>query len=205
MNKLGYIVSLEGIDFSGKSTQRILLEQYFKSRKIDYVSSYALDGTELCEKIRPILLDLPNVEPLSELLLFAAARHQIVKEIIEPAIMSNKMVLLDRYIDSSLVYQGYFQGVSLDLIETINKSVVHGFEPDLTLLIDIKKDTFLDRIFKAQELDFIEKKAIDCYEKLSYGYHQILKSNKRVKLIDGEKNIKDVHLQIVDEIDKLID
>jgi dTMP kinase len=203
MNKLGYIVSFEGIDYCGKSSQILLLKEYFKRNKIDCVVNHALEDTELCKSLEYVLREMSNLEPLSELLLFEAARHQIVKEIVEPAILNNKVAILDRYIDSSMVYQGYLQGVNLELIETINKIVTYGFEPDLTFLLDIKKETFLERISKSNKFDMLEKKAIECYEKIAYGYHQILKANKRVVLIDGEQEIDQVHKDIIIEVSKL--
>jgi dTMP kinase len=203
MNNIGYIVSLEGIDYSGKSLQMNLLETYFKEQKIDYEICHALSGTVISEGVKNLLLnDNTDIYPLTELLLFEAARHQIVKEIIEPAIMKHKLVILDRFIDSSIVYQGYLRGVNIELIETLNKACVIGFEPDLTLLIDIKKETFIERLNNDPDKDRIEKD-LD-YEKITFGYEKILKSNKRVNLIDGEQSTTEIHLDIINQINTLL-
>lgn len=205
MNNLGYIISIEGIDFCGKSTHRKLIENYFKEKNINYISCHALEGTELSCRLKKILLESEDILPLSELFLFEAARHQIVKEIIEPAIMQKKVVLLDRYMDSSVVYQGYLQGVNLELIDNLNKAAVSGFEPDLTLLLDIKKETFIERLKNCENLDVIENKLINNYDRLNLGFSNLTKNNNRIKLIDAEKSIDEVHGDIIKQINILLD
>jgi dTMP kinase len=205
MNNMGYIVSFEGIDYSGKSTQINLLETYLKEFKIDYDKCYALGGTKISDSICSMLLDIDNeLYPLTELYLFMASRHQIVKEVIEPAILKSKLVILDRYIDSSIVYQGYVNGVNIELVEALNKASVYSFEPDLTFLIDISQETFLKRLDNDICTDRIENNLKDSYDKINFGYHKILESNKRIKLINGEQSISDIHQDIVVEINNLL-
>ena len=141
--KLGKLITFEGIDGCGKSTQMRLLEQYLTERGLDVVTTREPGGTELGKKIRSALLDggEGSVEPLAELLLYAADRAQHVRRVIMPALAEGKMVLSDRFYDATTVYQGYARGFDLTLVNQLNELATGGLKPALTLLFDLDVET----------------------------------------------------------------
>ena len=134
----GKLISFEGIDGSGKSTQIQMLENEFNKFNIDYKTFREPGGTILSEKIREILLDKKHIDfiPMAESLLFAAARAQLTVEQIKPALMENKIVICDRFIDSTIAYQGYGRGLDIQNLEQINNIATEGIHPDITFILD---------------------------------------------------------------------
>lgn len=135
----GKLISFEGIEGSGKSTQCKLLEEYLSFKGIEVLHLREPGGTAISEKIRTILLDLNSIglKPLTEFLLFAASRAQVIEERILPALQEGTIVLCDRYKDSSVAYQGYGRGLGLELINRIHKTMGIVLNPDLTILLDL--------------------------------------------------------------------
>jgi len=205
MKKKGIIVSFEGIDGCGKSTQAKLFCKYLESQGIDCVLLNEPGGTYTGEKIRKILLDSKNkIHPLSELFLYLASRSQLVEELISPCIKKGKIVVLDRYIDSTTAYQGYGRGISLKLIRYIHNFIVGNSFPDITFLIDAPARELLS-VLKNKKRDRIEKESLEFQEKVRNGYIQIAKREKKRVRVIKRKNIYLTHREIIKEWEKFID
>jgi dTMP kinase len=146
----GKLITFEGIDGCGKSTQMRLLGQHLTERGVAVVSTREPGGTELGRKVRSALLDggAGSVEPLAELLLYAADRAQHVRRVILPALSLGKVVLSDRFYDATTVYQGYARGFDLELVNQLNELATGGLKPDLTLLFDLDVETGLKRTMR---------------------------------------------------------
>lgn len=203
----GKLITFEGIDGSGKSTQIKNLESRLDSLKIEYVIYREPGGTGLSEKIRQILLDKDNIEmsSISESLLFAAARAQLVEEQIRPQLESGRSVICDRFIDSTIAYQGYGRGIDVRKLATINRIATNGLIPDITFLLDIEPENAFKRI-EYQEVDRMESVGIDFFKKIRQGYFQIIKENsERFILIDADKPQNVVSNEINEIIDKVFE
>src|SRR4029453_19369926 len=146
----GKLITFEGIDGCGKSTQMRLLGQYLRGRGAAVAPTGERGGTELGRKVRSALLDggAGSVEPLAELLLYAADRAQHVRRVILPALDEGKVVLSDRFYDATTVYQGYARGFDLTLVKKLNELATGGLKPDLTLLFDLDVETGLKRTWE---------------------------------------------------------
>ncbi len=180
----GRLITLEGIDNSGKTTHARKLSNYLLKK--GYVVLLVRDpgGTKISEKIRKVLLDKKNsLSASTELFLYLAARHQLVSEIILPALKKNKIVICDRFCDSTLAYQGYGRGLKVDLVDRILKSFFPV--PDLTILIDLPVLEAQKR-FGSSRPDRLEKERLSFHQKVHKGYLEIAKKNrKRVRVVAG--------------------
>lgn len=197
-------ISFEGIDFSGKSTQVQLLQNYLlnKSKKVLLIREPG--GTEISEKIRDILLDKKyyNMAIESEILLFSASRAQLVREKIRPFLNEGYYVISDRFHDSTTAYQGFGRGISIESVMHINRVAIENTIPDITFFIDIPVPVSVDRknLKHKNELDRIEISQDHFYEKVRDGYLFIASQEKRFRVIDGTLNIADIHNIIVNEL-----
>jgi len=194
----GKLITFEGIDGSGKSTQIQLLEAEFEKLGISYKTFREPGGTKLSEKIRTILLDKENIELYSnaESLLFAAARAQLTAEQIKPAITKGEFVICDRFTDSTIAYQGYGRGLNINNLELINTIATDGLIPDITFILDIDPQKATERL-KTVNPDRMEAAGIDFFKKIRQGYCQIREQNQsRCIVIDGEKPQKDISKEI---------
>lgn len=200
-------ISFEGIDFSGKSIQVKLLENYLKAQNKKVKLIREPGGTEISEKIRKILLDKENNHMVmeTEIFLFSASRAQLVREIIRPSLEKGYYVISDRFHDSSTAYQGYGRGLPVDSIIKINNLAIGNTVPDITFFIDIPNDVAIDR--KAQrsmsDLDRIEVSDENFFERVRNGYLKIAESEKRFRVIDGTKSIEEINEMIINEINIL--
>jgi dTMP kinase len=155
----GRFITFEGLDGSGKTTQISMLAQALRNKGLQVTMLREPGGTSICEAIRQILLDVNNTGMCdeSELLLFEAARAQLTREIIIPALQAGTWVICDRYSDSSMAYQGYGRGLNLETVETLNHFAVNGCRPDMTFLLDLPLDSAGRRVsgreLKADRLD----------------------------------------------------
>jgi dTMP kinase len=179
----GKLITFEGIDGCGKSTQMRLLGQYLTERGVAVVSTREPGGTELGRKVRSALLDggAGSVEPLAELLLYAADRAQHVRRVILPALSLGKVVLSDRFYDATTVYQGYARGFDLELVNQLNELATGGLKPDLTLLFDLDVETGLKRTMRrgdgtgvtAARPDRLDQEPMEFHERVRQAYLDI--------------------------------
>jgi len=193
---LGKLISFEGSEGSGKSTQIVHLAQRLQNASHDVVSTREPGGTEIGEQVRSIIVHNSKGDEMcaeTELLLFAAARAQLVREVIAPALLRGAYVLSDRYLDSSTVYQGIGRKLAMGPVNQINHFAVGNVMPDLTIVIDVPTEVSLARIRqRASDLpDRMERENIDFYEKVRIGYLMLAKSmSERIVVIDGTKREK---------------
>lgn len=200
----GLFISFEGGEGSGKTTQSEMLKEYFLSRGIDAIITQEPGGTELGKRIRDILLDdeIDEITPIAEACLFAADRAQQVRLIIEPAIEKGWVVIGDRYVDSSLVYQGVARGCGLEAIKNLNDWATDELSPDLTIYLDIPVARGLDRI-GSMDKDRIEKEAREFHENVRNAYKTLMKlSSGRVVEVDALGTPESVHHRVVQELER---
>ncbi len=191
------IISFEGIDGCGKTTQAGLLYKYLRKRGFDTVLLNEPGGTAVGERIRSLLLDRQERPCVwSELFLYFASRAQLLNEIIGKEVENGRIVLLDRYIDSTTAYQGYGRGISVELIDNIHAAFIGGMFPDLTFLMDSPAE-ILASVLAGKEKDRIEQESVDFQKKVREGYLMIAEKDKsRVKVV-RRKNIQETHDEIV--------
>ena len=200
----GSLITFEGIDGSGKSTQIQMLEHEFNKLGVEYKTFREPGGTELSEKIRAILLDKENIELIStaESLLFAAARAQLTAEQIKPAIEKGEFVICDRFTDSTIAYQGYGRGLDIKQLEKINYIATAGLTPDITFILDISPEAAAVRM-EVEASDRMEESGVDFFRRIRGGYRQIKDQNpNRYRLINGEQSPENVFKEIKEIIMK---
>ena len=189
MKYKGKFITFEGSEGCGKSTQSGLLYQYLKKRGLKVVSLREPGATKISEKIRKILLDCKNdaMSKECEMLLYMAARAQIVEEIIKPALARGEIVICDRFLDSTLAYQGYGLGIDTGLIKNIGTFVTQGIKPDLTFFLDLP----IKKGLKYRECieDRIEMRALSYHARVRRGYLTLAKLEpSRIKVVKVEKD-----------------
>ena len=191
----GYFITLEGCEGSGKSTQLALLNDYFKSNNKGVVFTREPGGTPISEDIRKIILDVKNLDMTdeTEALLYASARAQHISEKILPAVNAGKIVICDRYIDSSFAYQAYARGLGFDFVSGINAFAIKNCMPDLTIFYDITpREAFL-RKGGADEGDRLEQSGIVFHERVYGGYIALTeKFPDRIVKIDARKSKEEI-------------
>ena len=209
---MSLFITFEGVEGSGKTTQIQRLKRYLKRRGVPCKVTREPGGPPISEKIRKILLD-PNhrkLIPLSELLLYEAARAQHIYEVIKPFLKKGNIVLCDRFNDATLAYQGYGRKIDRELIRKLNRLSSQGIKPDLTFLLDCPSNLGLKRALQRNRLSRNEKEGRFEREKIKFhhrvrkGYLAIAKKEPhRVKVIDtraGEKKVFEKIREIVDEL-----
>lgn len=186
---MGLFISMEGPDGSGKTMQMDMLEKDLRQRGLDVLRSREPGGTAISEKIRDMLLDPANTEMSSrtEALLYAASRAQHVEQVLKPALDGGKIVLCDRYVDSSLVYQGIGRGLGIPAIEEINAFATGGLQPDVTIVLQIDFEEGLRRKGRQNgSLDRMEAQKEDFLRRIHDGFTHLKDLDPdRVFLIDG--------------------
>ncbi len=185
----GTFISFEGCDGSGKSTQLKRVHERLLSQGVDVMLTREPGGTPVGELIRGLLLDPngPDRTGLAETLLYAASRAEIVERVLLPALEDGKVILVERYSDSTLVYQGMAGGIPIDDIEDINRIATCGLIPDLTLVFDIADPQVLHRRMAPKEKDKIESRDEAYHARVREGYRALSKRySERIKLINGE-------------------
>lgn len=203
------LITFEGLDFCGKSTQIKLLKDYLETKKHKKVLLIREPGgTKISEKVRELLLDKKNKEMFieTELLLFTASRSQLVREIILPEIKKGNFVLSDRFHDSSIAYQGYGRGLKVSTVKEIQNFAIGDALPSITFFIDIPIKEFIVRrnLRKGSSLDRIENSETEFYQKVREGYLKLCKEEERFVRIDGINPIEVVHNEIISYITQKI-
>ena len=208
--KKGLFISIEGGEACGKSTQVKLLKEYIDSlpNKDDFIFIREPGGTPLGEEIRKLLLDYTENKPLpmTELLLFCASRHQIVEEVIKPALAEGKTVIADRFYDSTVAYQSAARGImSIPNILNLTKLVIGDLKPDKTFYFKLEPEEAFKRKSNCGPLDRIELEGMEFHQKVAQGYDYMADLEKdRFIIIDASKSIEDVHHQMMNEFKSLL-
>ena len=185
----GKFITFEGSEGCGKSTQSGLLYDYLKGKGYAVVYLREPGGTKISEKIRMILLDSKNdsMSVECEMLLYMAARSQVVKELIKPALSKGKIIICDRFLDSTVAYQGFGLGIDINFIKSVGKFATYGIKPDLTIFLDlpIKKGLKYRQLTK----DRIEKRPLKYHEQVRRGYLRLARLEpKRIKVVKVNKD-----------------
>lgn len=210
----GLFITFEGIEGSGKTTQIRILEDYLRLRGHATLLTREPGGTRIGEKIRKVLLnaEFKEMHPLTELLLYAAARSQHIHEVILPALEEGKIVLCDRFYDATFAYQGQARHIDENFLKEIHRLCAEDLKPDLTLLLDCPVEMGLKRIQERESevrgqtnLDRFEKEDFDFHEKVRQGYLKIAKAEPhRVKVIQVLDDVEAIHEKVVREIMAII-
>ena len=195
------LISFEGIDGCGKSTQIEKLKSYFSNNGIVHHVFREPGGTEISEKIRSLLLhESTEMDPVTELLLFSAARSQLISEKITPILNRGEIVILDRFFDSTTAYQGYGrESGDIEQIEALNRIATKSTVPDLTFYLRTTPEIASQRTAKSQK-DRMENSGFEFFKKVVKGYDEIASKEERFVIIEAGKSIDQIHQQIVDVI-----
>ncbi|HYF03826.1 MAG TPA: dTMP kinase [Patescibacteria group bacterium] len=187
-------ITFEGIDGCGKSTQLDMLAEVLETRGYEVLKVREPGATPLSEAIREILLSVKHtITPVAEMMLFAASRAQLVETVIRPALQSGKIILCDRFIDSTTAYQGYGRGISLDNIKKCNEIATNGLLPVRTYFLDISPECAKTR-FQGQSLDRMERAGEEFFKRVRDGYNVIaVEQPERIVKLDAERSIGELH------------
>lgn len=203
----GLVIALEGQDGTGKSTVIDAITGYFDEMGLDYINAREPGSTAIGEKIRDILADKANkdMDYHTEALLFAASRSELYDKVIKPNVAKGTSVILDRFLLSSLAYQGIVRGLGVDEVMKINDFFLDGFRPDLTILMDLDAKESYERLKKLGELDRIESLGEDFQERVHLAYLKLYEENhmKLIKL-DGTKDKVGLAHEALEEVKKLM-
>lgn len=196
MSQAGSFITLEGIDFSGKSTQAGYLVRWLAESGHDVEFIREPGGTEASERIRKILLSRDDISVCdrTELLLFLAARAQLVDEIITPKLDSGSIVVCDRFFDSTYAYQGYARGIDIEVIKQINDFATNGLSPDVTLVYDLPVEVAQRRgVNSAADHDRLEKEDVDFHNRVREGYLRLADEYKdRIVVINADNSLESI-------------
>lgn len=199
----GHFITVEGIDGVGKSTQAALMEAVLDSAGYDVLRLREPGGVKISEQIRAILLDPANAEmgDVCELLLYEAARAQLVHQVIRPALAAGKTVVCDRFYDSTTAYQAFADGLDRNMVSQANELAVDGCRPDLTLVFDLPVEDALRRRSGREAEDRLELKGLEFQERVAAGFRAVaVDEPDRVKLIDAGGSIAEVFSGVAAEL-----
>lgn len=192
--KRGIFITLEGPEGSGKSTQARLLARALEDRGYEVVLSREPGGTVVGEVIRDVLLRRDSrIAPITELLLYGAARSQNVRDIIVPALKQGNIVICDRFMDSSSAYQGYGRQLGLEKVEAMHALALEGIKPHKTFLLDLDPEVGLSRV-RGQELDRLEQEDLSFHQRVRQGYLEVCRrENNRFIVVPGAGKVEAIH------------
>lgn len=196
----GKFITFEGCEGVGKSRQIKLLQEYLEKNGVRYYLTREPGGTSVSEKIREIILDGKNTDMTDECeaLLYAAARVQLLKEVVAPKLDSGELVICDRFVDSSMAYQGYARGLGAEFVEKINSYAIENFTPDYTLFLDLPPEKAFLRKGGADKNDRLEITGMDFHNKVYKGYKELVEKNKdRFIVIDASGEKAETHAKII--------
>lgn len=204
----GKFITFEGTEGSGKTSVIKKIKKHYEDQGYQVMVTREPGGISISEKIREILLSKENTEmdPRTEALLFAAARRQHLVEKIIPALEKGLIVLCDRFIDSSLVYQGYARKIGIDKVYDINYFAVEDAFPDLTIFVDVRPEVGLKRVFQTpnREVNRLDLENMKFHEMIYQGYKELMKKYDRIKIVNGEQDIELVAKEAISVINAII-
>ena len=194
----GRFITMEGVDGSGKTTQLQLTARYLLDCGYDVVTTREPGGTKLAERIRDVVLDADAaVNPRTEVLLYLAARAEHVEKVIRPALEAGKIVLCDRFADSTMVYQGFVRGIEIDKVKALCEFATDGIQPDLTILLDAAPEALLQRRADRRVKDRFEQEGLDFQKKVRAGFLLLANADRvRVKKVNALQNTEAVQADI---------
>lgn len=203
----GLFITMEGPDGSGKSTVTRLLTEYLKEKGYEIVITREPGGTRISENIRNMILDNRNykMSAVTEALLYAASRAQHVHQKIKPALEKGKVIICERFVDSSLVYQGIGRKLGIEKIKEINDFATQNIEPDITIFFDIPPELAADRRRNRRKKDRLEKESITFHKEVYKGYVKLAKMYpERITVIDATQNVDNTFKQVQELVEKLL-
>lgn len=196
----GKFITFEGCDGCGKSTQLKLLSDYLAKENVPHIFTREPGGGKISEAIREILLNGKNAEMTDdcEALLYAAARMQHLADRVEPALAEGKLVVCDRYVDSSLAYQAYARGLGVDFIAQINGQALKKYRPDVTIFIDLTPEAAFLRKHGADENDRLEQAGMAFHRRVYEGYKTLAAQEPdRIAVVDGNKTPQEIFADVL--------
>ena len=200
----GLFITIEGTDGSGKTTQIRNMMEHLSAMGCRVLLTREPGGTRIGENIRSIILDPSYTEmhSITELLLYSAARAQLVEQVIRPSVAECQTVICDRYVDSFFAYQGYGRGLDMDMLAKITATAVNGTMPDITFFFDLDPEIGLKRRMKAAAGDRIENEVMDFHRRVYNGYKELaVKYPDRIKTIDASKPVDEVWKAVRHQLD----
>ena len=202
----GLFIVMEGPDGSGKTTQINLLKEYLEEAGYECLITREPGGTVIGEEIRQLILNPEHKEmsPVTEMLLYAASRAQLVHEVIGPALEEGKIVISDRFVDSSIVYQGIARKLGISTVSAVNAPGIGFYRPDGIFFIDLSEAEGLRRKKEQKNLDRMEQEGIDFHHMVSEGYRKVLSGRPEVMKIDGGRSIDTIQKKIRNHVDELL-
>ena len=197
---------MEGPDGSGKTTQINLLKEYLEEAGYECLITRKPGGTVIGEEVRQLILNPEHKEmsPVTEMLLYAASRAQLVHEVIGPALEEGKIVISDRFVDSSIVYQGIARNLGISTVSAVNAPGIGIYRPDGIFFIDLSEAEGLRRKKEQKNLDRMEQEGIDFHHMVSEGYRKVLSGRPEVMKIDGGRSIDTIQKKIRNYVDELL-
>ena len=206
--KQGLFLTLEGVDGCGKSTQLCFLTEYLKQKGLDVLLTREPGGCAISEQVREILLSPENkaMSAETEMLLYAAARTQHIAEKILPALEAGKVVLCDRYLDSSIAYQGYGRELGEARVRQINWYAIERCMPDATFLFLLEVDRSFERIRQGRESkDRLEQESRGFFDRVDFGFHALAQKEKRIRVIDAARSVEQVWAELREKVDEVLE
>ena len=202
----GLFIVMEGPDGSGKTTQINLLKEYLEEAGYECLITREPGGTAIGEEVRQLILNPEHKEmsPVTEMLLYAASRAQLVHEVIGPALEEGKIVISDRFVDSSIVYQGIARKLGISTVSAVNAPGIGIYRPDGIFFIDLSEAEGLRRKKEQKNLDRMEQEGIDFHHMVSEGYRKVLSGRPEVMRIDGGRSIDTIQKKIRNHVDELL-
>ena len=202
----GLFIVMEGPDGSGKTTQINLLKEYLEEAGYECLITREPGGTVIGEEVRQLILNPEHKEmsPVTEMLLYAASRAQLVHEVIGPAIDQGKIVRSDRFVDSTIVYQGIARKLGISTVSAVNAPGIGIYRPDGIFFIDLSEAEGLRRKKEQKNLDRMEQEGIDFHHMVSEGYRKVLSGRPEVMKIDGGRSIDTIQKKIRNHVDELL-
>jgi len=204
----GLFITFEGGDGSGKTTASKYICQKLQEAGYEVVYTREPGGSNIAEQIRSVILDVNNtlMDNRTEALLYAASRRQHLVEVILPALAAHKIVICDRFVDSSLAYQGFARGIGIDAVMEINRFAIENCMPDLTLFFDIDPAIGLQRIHSRDYLDRLENESLNFHYQVHEGYKLVCeRCPNRIKVIDGTMSIPEVQQKSLQLVMQLVE